>query len=503
MIIKHLDHIYQKNLSKSSSQSQDIGRFGTTDNILHTFDVKIIPYDNIITRDHALVGLARIYFTTTDLYIAPFECKHELLKITISNQCPSKDKHILCIPFFTIRHYGNHSKIFLIELGKSNYGNGEIHMSCLSSSLASTIHLLVSPVIEERPLALSSAFQNQLLTNKRREKSRFIQPPIQLTQELTEIPKRSSIESITKPTQLVKSRSLIGFFRKLITKSQSFNQTDSIIEQQTPKAINKFFELNIDETKFSTIPLQTIEHSSPTDETYLDMGSTIRKTDEHIESNDIHGDICRESTATVDIGVNTIITIAPHVHSAMLVGTTVHIIAEQRTDFPIGQRSFTSPASIMEPFKAQLSSQTDTSTSPLLTYAFVTFNNQDSTINCRLNSDLSVLSLTHQQQQPSNMFSFNHLLSSSSSSHIFRTLSFPANTNADNSNGNILIFDEQPTNYLLGPPPSSASQDDELTSSNEIEQRDTTADKVERRVSIGDLPAISQKDEQQLPPFVL
>ena len=63
-----------------------------------------------------------------------------------------KIKTILCIPYFTIKHYGNRSNIFLIELGKSTYGNGEIHMKCLSSSLASTIHLLVSPVIEERPL---------------------------------------------------------------------------------------------------------------------------------------------------------------------------------------------------------------------------------------------------------------------------------------------------------------------------------------------------------------
>ena len=167
----------------------------------------------------------------------------------------------------------------------------------------------------------------------------------------------------------------------------------------------------------------------------------------------------------------------------IIVGTTVHLIAEERTVFPIGKRSFTSPASAMQPFKAQLTGQTDpisidafTSSSPtppsslLLTYAFVTFNSKNSptslcdsaSIDRRLNSELSLISLSH-QQQPSNIYSFGNILSSSASSHIFRTLSFSTNINADNqstgwrnSNGNIIVFDEnlasQTSDCLLGPP---------------------------------------------------
>ena len=73
-----------------------------------------------------------------------------------------------------------------------------------------------------------------------------------------------------------------------------------------------------------------------------------------------------------------IISIPPSVYSAIIVGTTIHLVAEgmrerkkrfhrfqemmiffflDRTGFPIGQRSFTSPASVMQPFKAQLSEQ--------------------------------------------------------------------------------------------------------------------------------------------------
>ena len=36
------------------------------------------------------------------------------------------------------------------------------------------------------------------------------------------------------------------------------------------------------------------------------------------------------------------------------------LIILERAVFPIGQRSFTSPASVMQPFKAQLSGQTTT-----------------------------------------------------------------------------------------------------------------------------------------------
>lgn len=254
LIIKHLEYMHQSKADKAAemngnspsdpnSTQSNIAPAGqqqnpvlpcssTTEHILHTFDVSLIPYEPIIHRDHVLVGPARLYFTTTDLYIASIHCNRMDLKVTITNQCPSKDKPILCIPYFTIKNYGNRSNIFLIELGKSNYGNGEIHMKCHSSSLASTIHLLVSPVIEERPLILSSAFQNQLLTHKRMEKSKNIHPPIQLTSDtttqsildspLTSIKKKAMennapAESRPAPSTSndLKSRFVVGFFRTL------------------------------------------------------------------------------------------------------------------------------------------------------------------------------------------------------------------------------------------------------------------------------------------------
>jgi len=190
----------------------------------------------------------------------------------------------------------------------------------------------------------------------------------------------------------------------------------------------------------------------------------------------------------------------------------------ERAVFPIGQRSFTSPASVMQPFKAQLSGQTPLnpdskyyllirlkfiskffslapsndmirqSTSPtnshqslFLSYGIVTFNKNQldcassllsdgSIIDRRLNSDVSLISQSH-QQQPSNIYSLDDILSSSSSSHIFRTLSLSTNNIGDNtsghirtSHGNIIFFDEncsdQTTNYLLGPPPSTTLIDD-------------------------------------------
>jgi hypothetical protein len=305
-----------------------------------------------------LVGPARLYFTTTDLYIASINCTCADLKITITNQCPSKERAILCIPYFTIKNYGNRSNIFLIELGKSNYGNGEIHMKCHSSSLASTIHLLVSPVIEERPLILSSAFQNQLLTTKRIEKSKNIHPPIQLTHDTTNqsivdpgvlllkdnTSETSQIDSRkTSTTNDMKSRLIVGFFRTLtknvsqLRRSATFNHNNN--ERLLPT--NKSVGFNIDENKFhndqhqiilpesqkkmestSTASLLITKNSSETTltstsistvninkqettmGTYIDMGPTIPKSDESPEEKTEEEVIVKETTATAEIGVN-------------------------------------------------------------------------------------------------------------------------------------------------------------------------------------------------------
>ncbi|CAF3534576.1 unnamed protein product [Rotaria sp. Silwood1] len=568
-IIKHLEYMCQKRNEKTieinkSQTSQELPCLSTTENVLHTFDAKLIPYETIISSNHILIGHVRLYFTTTDLYIASIDCNQDDLKTTITNQCPLKNQDILCIPYFTINHYGNRSNIFLIELGKSNYGNGEIHMKCQSSSLASTIHLLVSPVIEERPLIFTSAFQNQLLTNKRIEKLKNIHPPIQLNHDTTNqsivdnsLPflKSHSTECLpensTKSNQ-IKTRSVFGWFRKLVKNTTQLQRSYPIDNNQThlneqskilSSSMNKFFELNIEEKQNSheqqqyILPKsQSVINSSElinnkkdkisfisstnkhetTNGTYIDMVPIVQKVDQN-QSEEIHDDKpIKETTTSTDIGVNTMISVPPHVRSAIIVGNSVHLIAEERTVFPIGQRSFTSPASVMQPFKAQLHGQTNNNNytnesnmlscvsnntssfhqptsnsnsqqSLFLSYGIVTLNkipltndsnerpssplSDVSNINRRLNSDLSLMSLSH-QQQASNIYSFDNILSSSSSSHIFRTLSLSTNNIGDNtsghicaSHGSIIVFDDnltdQTTTYLLGSPPLSLPISDE------------------------------------------
>jgi hypothetical protein len=428
LIIKHLEHMYQSKTDKSSemnhNSSQDptqsqtatmqqqtliLPSLSTTEQILHTFDINLIPFGPIIHRDHILLGPARLYFTTTDLYIALITCNRTDLRITITNQCPSKDRAILCVPYFTIKNYGNRSNIFLIELGKSNYGNGEIHMKCHSSSLASTIHLLVSPVIEERPLILSSAFQNQLLTHKRMEKSKLIQPPIQLNHEIADqsiidtplslIKKKptetTEIDSRT-PNNEIKSRLVMGFFRALsknvshLRRSATFHNNNHhlthneqlLATDNNLLSTNKYVAFQIDENKLhndqhpiilpesqrktdttstasstmtqktsettlTSISTSTINTTKPetTMGTYIDMGPTIQRIDQN-EKEEIEDEIIiQETTATAEIGVNSkwnilrvilrseffvlaTISLSPHVRSAIIVGNSVHLIAD-------------------------------------------------------------------------------------------------------------------------------------------------------------------------------
>jgi hypothetical protein len=397
LIVKHLEYMCQSKSEKSSetnnNSSQDPSQSSlglsppqsqtpilpcasTTEQILHTFDVSLISNGPIIHRDHELIGPARLYFTTTDLYIASIHCIQADLKTTIVNQCPSKGKPILCIPYFTIKNYGNRSNIFLIELGKSNYGNGEIHMKCHSSALASTIHLLVSPVIEERPLILSSAFQNQLLTNKRIEKLKTIHPPVQLAQDVTNKPvsdtpsaliKKNSSESCeidsrqtsfgTAPTSSndTKSRLIVGFFRTLtknvshLRRSATFHHQSSTNHHHNEQLIssesnnllpkNKSVGFNSNEKNFhsdqhqiilpesqkkaeststvssmmtkqtsqTTLTSTTTIQTNPPESamgTYIDMGPTVSKADQHEEEQIEDEIIVKETTATADIGVN-------------------------------------------------------------------------------------------------------------------------------------------------------------------------------------------------------
>ncbi|CAF3881710.1 unnamed protein product [Rotaria magnacalcarata] len=604
MVIKHLDYMYQSKSEKSSqtngnssqdpSQSQSLTTQSqqqqqlqqqqqqqqqqqnlvlpcppTTEHILHTFDATLIPHGTIINRDHGLVGPTRLYFTTTDLYITSVQCNRLDLKVTITNQCPSKDRAILCIPYFTIKNYGNRSNIFLIELGKSNYGNGEIHMKCHSPSLASTIHLLVSPVIEERPLILSSAFQNQLLTNKRIEKSKNIHPPIQLNndrtnQSILDSPltllrktamQASQTNATTQSTKTneIKPHAVVGFFRSLsknvsnLRRSATFhsNSERTLARENDLLEKNKSVALSIDEKKIhndqhqimlpdyqkkndstpsvssimtkitsettltSTTILNTTKPES-TMGTYIDMGLALPKSDKNPTQETEDEIITKEPTATAEIGINTTISLSPYVRSAIIVGNSVHLIADEPHTFPIGQRSFTSPASVMQPFKTQLTGQitttgygtssdlmtsspdssnslqqtnsvSDSHQSLLLSYGIVTFSNNDYmmndqadlatsplsdgiTLEHRLNSDLSLMSISQQPQ--ASIANTIDATSSCSNAHIFQTLSHSTNNIGETGSfqmrtpcSSVLLFDDHTndpvTTYLLGPPQSA------------------------------------------------
>ncbi|CAF3652612.1 unnamed protein product [Rotaria socialis] len=600
MIIKHLDYMYQSksenssqtsgNSSQDPSQSQSLTMQSqqqqlqqqqqqqqqnlvlpcppTTEHILHAFDATLIPHGTIINRDHGLVGPTRLYFTTTDLYIASAQCNRLDLKVTITNQCPSKDRAILCIPYFTIKNYGNRSNIFLIELGKSNYGSGEIHMKCHSSSLASTIHLLVSPVIEERPLILSSAFQNQLLTNKRIEKSKNIHPPIQLNndtanQSILDSPlallrktamQASETNGTTQSTKNneIKPHVVVGFFRSLsknvsnLRRSATFhsNSERALARENDLLAKNKSIMLSIDEKKIhndqhqiilpdhqkknastlsvssimtkrtseTTLTSATILNTSKPESTvgtYIDMGLALPKSDTSPTQETDDEIITKEPTAIAEIGVNTMISLSPHVRSAIIVGNSVHLIADESHTFPIGQRSFTSPARVMQPFKTQLTDQitttgyetssglmtssldssnslqqtnsvSDSHKSLLLSYGIVTFSNNDcmmndqtdlptsslsnsSTLEHRLNSDVSLMS-TPQQPQASIANTID-ATSACSGAHTFQTLFRSTNNIGETgsfqmrtAHSSVLLFDDHAndpvTTYLLGPPQS-------------------------------------------------
>ncbi|CAF5075184.1 unnamed protein product, partial [Rotaria magnacalcarata] len=285
-----------------------------------------------------------------------------------------------------------------------------------------------------------------------------------------------------------------------------FNTNQSHLSSQSKilsSSTNKFFEFNIEEKQMPNAQCQnalsksqTLTNSSKifndktnrnplllpqpkletTIGTYIDMGPTVYKTNQN-QPEEIHEEeIIKETTATVDMGVNTTISLPPHVRSVIIVGSSVHLIAEERAIFPIGQRSFTSPASVMQPFKAQLNGQTNitgtnmescitnnsssihqpTSTSNsqqslFLSYGIITLNkfplssdkierpssplSDGSNIDHRLNSDLSLMSVSH-QRQASNIY-YNDKILSSSNSRLFRTLSLSTNNIGDNTSGQI------------------------------------------------------------------
>ncbi|CAF4136340.1 unnamed protein product, partial [Rotaria magnacalcarata] len=69
VIMKHLDCMNKKKTEKPTEinkqqSSHELSCLATTEQIAHTFDIKLIPRGTIIDREHVLIGRARIYFTT-------------------------------------------------------------------------------------------------------------------------------------------------------------------------------------------------------------------------------------------------------------------------------------------------------------------------------------------------------------------------------------------------------------------------------------------------------
>jgi hypothetical protein len=183
-------------------------------------------------------------------------------------------------------------------------------------------------VIEERPLALSSAFRNQFLAAKRVEKSRSIHPPVQLNSDRNSqsisLPKKDSIESLTEQFTKKKSRSLFGLFRKLVKNSNSLQRSCTFNEPENKRKLslqpfaNKYFAFNLDEKNFfqERNPINSSESLARNNRisfdqlvetnigTYIDMGSNVRKPDQIQAEERKDERIIQEPTATVEIGVN-------------------------------------------------------------------------------------------------------------------------------------------------------------------------------------------------------
>ena len=336
LVVKHLELMCQNTREGPPTQST----LSTTEHILHTFDTKLIAYQSIITRHHQLIGPIRLYFTSTDLYVASIHTSRLDLQATIVSQCPSKEKLIMCIPYFTIKHYGNRSRIFLLELGKSNYGDGEIRMKCESSEFASTVHLLASPIIEERPLVPSSAISNQFLTHKRIERSKHIHPPIRVNSDSpTEPVTCASIESLdndsaeSRPAPLKSSRSLSDAFRKIVRYVSPFHRSLTLDTNQkyVQRPSDDRLEESIEERHLlmyqsktapiecppSEIPRSNSHTASPIlsfnqQETsmgsYLEMDPVVEKPPCH-HSPEIP---IERTAATADIGVNSTLRMYSH-----------------------------------------------------------------------------------------------------------------------------------------------------------------------------------------------
>jgi len=494
----------------------------TSEEIFHTFDVKLIPFSPLIGRDHLLLGPVRLFLTMTDLYIAPFDMMSIELRTVMNNPSSMKEKSFFCVPFFTIKHYGNRGRIFLLELGKSKYGDGEIRLKCSTSALASTIHLLASPIIEERPWVLSSAFANQHITDKRRAKLQQIHPPIQFHHDVSKGPiidlSLPFLEKDETPIESnpPKSRSFVNTFRKFVKhvsplqRSVTFDAGAPVVSSSTTR--QTFVVSPNSSTQQSDESESTIESS------YVSMSPTKREN-EILEK--IDEEFHDEQRRTIDVGVNTIISIAPHVQSVIIVGNSVHLINENPTIdekevFPIGQRSFTSPAAVLQPFRNQLTvnnyatnvatplSSTEKSRQNL--FFTLTF---DSTTQIESDDGISL------SGESSTIYSMEKLISSSSNSNFFRTLSLSKKNLEENlsgsiltSRGSIILFDDRSSTYLFDTPvkqvdPIEIQSKDSVKPTLEMNSADFTS---ENRCLVNSStiePNESENDPNRIPPFIL
>lgn len=180
-------------------------------------------------------------------------------------------------------------------------------MKCSTSALAKTIHLIVSPIIEERPLSMCSAFSDRLLTDKRREKSKNILPPIQFDRDVTRGPiidlplpflrksSRSSEESSTSFRQ-----SFRKIFRRFRRDETAMKRLEEIFDESilSARSLSKIIEQENVSSMIVENQTELISNS------YLQMGLTNEQlfTAEQKTLNDEKNQ--EEIAATIDTGTN-------------------------------------------------------------------------------------------------------------------------------------------------------------------------------------------------------
>ena len=173
--------------------------------------------------------------------------------------------------------------------------------------------------------------------------------------------------------------------------------------------------------------------------------------------------------------VSAIISISPQVRSAIIVGNSVHLITEgsfsgssssfvsrgfssfaEKEIFPIGQRSFTSPASVLQPFRSQLRGQVTVNNYGREKTRVVSFFDSSSFFLSAMPSDLTTCA-------PLSSSSFHQPSSNTNLFVAYDVLTFDSATSTANgddnvsgsiltSRGSIILVDDHSSTYLFDTP---------------------------------------------------